>query len=274
MEKKLAETAKENSEETKEYLEFIKASVADGSYFKDAWDWYFFRYVSPICDRTLLIFGAIIAAVVLYFLVVMVQSAFPLVEKDPIFIRSTDQSLYFPHLVELRAKKGKPNYDPSLVSVDDAVLKYLLSLYIKKREAYDFSKAEVYDVNKKFNYVRNNSAPEEYEAFQRFMSKNNPDSPINNFGKNIRKTVTVQSVDLARVQSTDFTSKAMNFLVNKIPTSAEIRFVVTTTTWDDLDKKEEKQAYVAKIRFFFSGVKKDSKELRFAVNKYELFKVR
>ncbi len=274
MEKKLAEIAKENNEETKEYFDFIKASVADGSYFRDAWDWYFFRYVSPICDRTLLMFGAIIAAVVLYFLIQMVQSAFPLVERDPIFIRSTDQSLYFPHLVELRPKPNKANYDPKVVSVDDAVLKYLLSLYVKKREGYDFSNAEVYDVNKKFNYIRNNSSPEEYEAFQILMSKSNPDSPINNFGKNIKKTVEIQSVDLIKSNPIDFKSKAINFLTVQIPTAAQIKFTVITTTWDDADKKEEKQDYVAKISFYFSGVRKDNGELRFMINKYELFKVK
>ena len=79
MEQKLEEIKNESREEADEYFDFIKKSVDDGSYFKDAVNWYFFRYVTPICDRTLLIFGAMIAFVVLFFLIQMVRSDFPLV---------------------------------------------------------------------------------------------------------------------------------------------------------------------------------------------------
>ena len=277
MDKRLSELARENNEEAKEYFEFIKDSVRDKSYFKDALDWYLFRYVSPICDRTILLFGTIVSAVVLYLLIQLISGAFPLVVKKPIFIKSYDQTQYFPSLVDLKPKKGKEGYDPEVKTVDEAYAKYLLSYYVKDREGYDFSKAEVEEVNKKFNHMRNLSSASEYRNFQVIMSKDNPTSPIRNFGINVVKTITIDSVKFIRVEGTDLASKARLYLTNNIPTKAEIRFTaITKTTDDDQNVTTEKERYLAKIDFTFGGIKKDSQNepLDFAVNTYSLYKIK
>ncbi len=276
MEQKLAEITKENSPEAEEYFEFIKTSVDDGNYFKDALNWYFFRYVSPICDRTLLIFGAIISAIILFFLYQMIKLAFPLVEEVPIFITAPDQSLYSPSLIALKPKEGQENYDANISNVDAAVAKYLLSVYVKEREGYDFSDAKIEKVNKKFDYIRNLSSAEEYRIFQLVMSKDNPGSPIQSFGQDIRKTITIESVRLIKKEPQDLSSKALHFLVQEIPIEAEVKFLATIKTTDQQGiAQEEKEHYIAKINFAFEGVKKNQKGvLNFKVNKYKLFKVR
>jgi len=278
MEKRLPDLAKEKNEEAQEYFEFIKNSTRDGSYFKDALDWYLFRYVSPICDRTLLLFGSMVAAVVLYFLIQLVQSAFPLVVQEPIFIRSVDQTQYFPNLIDTKPKKGKEGYDPEVKTVDEAYAKYLLSYYVKDREGYDFSKAEVEDVNKKFNHMRSLSSASEYRNFQAIMSKDNPNSPILNFGLNVTKTVEIDSVKFTRKEGGDFASKARIYLSSNIPTEAEIRFTTITKTVDEDSQNitSTKERYLAKINFTFDGVNKDAKSgpLNFAVNSYTLYKVK
>lgn len=267
---------KDSNEESAEYFSFIKSSVDDGSYFKDALNWYFFRYVTPICDRTLLIFGAIVAAIVLFCLVQMVKSAFPLVEKVPVFLSAKDRSLYFPSLVNLKPKKGEKGHDQTIKTVDEAILKYLIVAYVENREGYDFSGAEVEDVNQKFNHVRNTSSSEEYSLFQAIMSKNNPNSPIRNFGQNVKKLIKVESVQLIKDQPKNFTNQAKEFLLNKIPTQAQIRFVATTKrVVSDSETKEESERYIVKISFIFDGVKKDDKApLKFLVKKYKLFRVK
>ena len=276
MEKDFEENTSQNSASEEEHAQFIKSSVADGSYFRDALDWYFFRYLSPICDRTLLIFGAIIAAVVLFCLVEMVQSAFPLVQKVPIFIQAENQAFYFPSLVELKPKKDSKNYDPAITSVDQAVLKYLLSVYVKDRESFDYSRGEIEDVNKKINRVRNISSADEYRAFQLGMSKDNPASPIQQFGKNIVKTIEIESVNLIKKEPQNFTEKAKEYLSNVIPTSAEVRFIATTMEkTEEEGNKVTKERYLAQINFDFTGVDKDKKgSLNFMVNNYKLFKIK
>lgn len=277
MEQRLEELRKENNEEAAEYFQFIKSSVNDGSYFKDALNWYFFRYLTPICDRTLLIFGAIIAAVVFYFLLQMIQGAFPLVERIPVFVSAKDQASTFPSIVPLKPKKGTLNYDPAIATVDEAIAKYLLGIYVDDRESYDFSKAEIEDVNRKFARVRNVSSATEYKAFQLTMSKDNPASPIHSFGQNVQRVITIDSVRLIKKEPQDFASKARNFLSNKIPTEAEVRFTAVTrpVVSEESEMKSQKEQYVAKINFEFEGAKKDEKGvLKFSVNSYKLFKVK
>ncbi len=277
MEQKLEELKKIDDSQAKEYFEFIKSSVEDKTYFKDALDWYLFRYVAPICDRTLLTFGAILSIVVMFFLYSMIESAFPLVEKKPIFIASSDQSLYFPSLIPLKVKKGELGYDPDIVTIDEALIKYLISTYVKKREEYDYSKAEVDVVNRQFNYVRNNSTADEYRNFQMMMSRDNPESPLLNFGVNVSKTVKIDSVKLSKDKPDDLMEKTRSFFAASIPSSAEIRFTTTLKTVDDSgESKENRQSYVVQINFNFSGVKKNSRnnDLNFIVNGYKLFKVK
>ncbi len=276
MAQRLEELVKGKDDQAKEYFDFIRSSVKDGSYFKDAMNWYFFRYINPICDRTLLIFGSLIAAVVLFFLAQMIQSAFPLVQRVPIFIQAKDQSLYFPNLVELKPKKSSPNYDPEVKSLDEIISKYLIINYIKNREEFDYSKARIEDFNKKFNHIRNTSSVNEYQAFQAFMDKNNPTSPLNKFGKKVTKTVKIESILFIRKEPKNFADKAMNYLTSKIPTEAEIRFVAITKDFSSGIMQQENEKYVAKVNFNFAGVGSNdkSKNLDFAVNGYKLFKIK
>ncbi|MDX2083390.1 MAG: VirB8/TrbF family protein [Rickettsiales bacterium] len=279
MEQKFEHLKKENPEELLQYFDFIKSSVKDGSYFKDGLNWYFFRYVNPFCERTIFTFAALVASIVFYCLIQMIQGAFPLVEKDPIIIPAVDQSQYFPNLVPLKPHAkgpGSKNYDPEIVTVDEAIAKYLLSVYVKDREAYDYSKSEVEDVNNKFAHIRNTSSASQYREFQLFMSKDNPDSPIHNFGQKVSKSVEIESVKFLKEEPKDFSQKAKDFLTVKIPTEAEVRFSTTLKTADENgDIKTSKESYLAKIDFSFSGVSKESKNnnLDFLVNSYKLYKV-
>lgn len=263
----------EENEYTPEYFEFIKSSVQDKTYFKDAMTWYFFRYVNPFCERTVLVFAAILALVVLFFLSKMIQSAFPLVEKIPIIIPSGDQSVSFPNLVPLKSKK-----DTEIKTVDEAVLKYLLGVYVADREGFDYSKAEVMDVNKKFNRLKNTSSANEYRQFQFFMSKDNPASPIHQFGKDVVKKVKIESVKFPRVEPKDFAEKAREFLNHKMPTEVEIRFSAQTIEHDidGLLVADLKEKFLVKIKFHFSGIvkAKNNAPLDFMVNEYKLYRVK
>jgi type IV secretory pathway component VirB8 len=224
----------------------------------------------------LLIFGAIIASVVLYCLVQMVRSAFPLVEEVPVFVAAADTSVSFPNLVNLKPRKDSPGYDQNILTVDEAVAKYLLEIYVKDRESYDFSKAEVEEVNRKFNRIRTLSSAEEYRVFQLIMSRDNPASPLNNFGQNIRRDVKIESVKLVRKEVVGFANQAKEFLQNVLPSEAEVRFIATTKTTDANEvTKDESERYITKISFDFAGAQKDKKkDLGFAVKGYKLYKIK
>ena len=276
MGKELIKAKNENDEEAKEYLKFIHDSVKDGSYFKDALNWYSFRYITPICDRTILIFGALIAVVVLYCLEELVASSYNLVLEKPIYIASKDTSKYFPNLVDLKPREGEEKYDHNIKNIDEAIAKYLLKNYVKERESFDYSKGKAEIVTRKFDHIKNTSSESELREFKLLMSRDNPDSPITKFGKNFTKDVKFESLKFVRKEKVGFKEKAIDYLVEEIPTQAEVRFVATTThTISENNVKKESVRYIAKISFDFEGVQVGQKgRLGFRVNRYRLFKVR
>lgn len=262
---------KNNKEQLDQYFEFIKAEVENGGYFKDALDWYMLRYVNPMVDRAIMVVVSLIAAISLYFLSQIISNAFPLVEEVPVVIRDYDMSLYRPVI-----KKLKKDQDLTIKTSDEAVAKYLLTSYISDREAYDFRKGEVKSVNQKFNRVKNNSSFAEYKNFQLFMSRDNADSPINNFGRNIYKDIEITSFEFVREAPKNRYQKLKSLFSNRIPTQANVKFRAKTYFKDKEGKyQSESQDYLAKIKFNFSGLDRNAKSgvLNFVVNEYKLYRV-
>lgn len=263
---------KNNKDQLDEYFQQVKEEVESGEYFKDSLDWYMSRYVNPLVDRTIMIVVAIIATISLYALYQIINSAFPLVEEVPVVIRDYDMSRYRPMISEIRDRQ-----DPEIRNSDEAVAKYLLLTYINDRESYDFRDSKVSDVNRKFNRVKNNSSYNEYNSFQEFMSRENADSPINNFGKNIYKTTEILSFKFMRDESKNGYEKIKWLFGAKIPSKAEIRFA-TKTHYINADGKKavDTENYLARIDFTFGGLDRDAKTgiLNFVVNQYKLFRIK
>lgn len=261
-----------DSLDQKEYNEFIKESVKDGSYFNDARDWYIFRYVLPICERSVLFFLALLSGITSYSLFLILENSLPMKEMVPITIVAKDTSLYFPVIKKLRDAED-------LRSVDEAVVKYLLIKYLKEREEYDFRSANIEELNNKFSAIKNNSSADEYKSFQNFMSKDNAISPIYNFGKNITRTITIDSVNFKRMEITSIADRAKDFMSMDLPGEVEIRYKATIAEGGKISS----QNYLTKISFKFSGIEQKKsklaennspkKKLDFTVISYKTYKV-
>jgi len=251
----------------KEYNDFIKASVANGAYFKDARDWYILRYVYPVCERTMLFFIAAFAGAIFYILATTIMLSLPIKQEVPIIIRPTDQSKYFPVI-----KKLKDSVD--LQNVDEAVSKYLVTEYLKKREGYDFRRTNLEDLNKQLKYVKNNSSLQEYEKFQSFLSKENQDTPIKYFGRDFQRIVDVDSVTFVRQNVGTLIEKARDFIKSEVPSEVIIRYRVTTKI-NSVNVSSEK--YLVKVKFKFSGIKAEktpNSRLDFMVISYKVYKIK
>lgn len=288
MKKTVLEYYNEGDEVAKEYLQYVKDSVKEDVYFNDALDWYLFRYLSPICDRTKLLIGGILALIVCYSLYEVIDSSFPLVEEKPIFVWEKDASVYFPYLVKLKPKEGEKGYDPVIQTVDEAVLKYLVRLYVTERESFEFVKFDsIVELNseltRKRNYIEEQSSLEEYNNNYRLVvSNSSPRSPINHFGEKISKTVEIRSIKIIKEEYTDFASQAKNFLTYTIPDKAEVYFDLVTTDYEDeFNPKVTKEGFLAKMTYSFDGARlepfkgdDDKQKLNFKVTKYRLFKIK
>ncbi|MES2677990.1 MAG: VirB8/TrbF family protein [Pseudomonadota bacterium] len=251
----------------KEYNDFIKSLVADGSYFKDARDWYIFRYVQPICERTILFFIVIITGFVTYILAGTILNSLPIKQEVAVIIRPKDQSRYFPVIKSLKDSVEIKN-------IDQAVSKYLLAQYVKKREGYDLRKTNIEALNNQMNYIKNNSSIQEYRDFQSFLSKNNPDSPIIYFGRDFQRIVDIDSVEFPPKETDNLIDTARYFVANDLPNNANVKYTITTKVNSVVTST---QRYLVKINFKFSGVnskKSNNSGLDFTVISYKIYKIK
>ncbi len=253
---------KKKRDPKKEYRDFIRYSVESGDFYKDAFEWYIFRYISPVCDRTWLFFTTIASVVITYILAIMVINSFPIKEKIPIIVQAKDTVLYYPIITPLRDSKD-------LKTVEESVIKYLLINYIKEREEYNFAKITTNDLNQRFNIIKNNSTPGEFRRFKSFVSLNNKNSPIKDFGKNVARKVAIESFSFKREINEDFISKAKNFVYTELPSQANISFRLTELKGD----KQTVRNYLARISFKFLRIDNQNLDdhITFKVSDYKLF---
>ena len=271
------ESTIEDDEARREYNEFIKKNVLSGQYFKDGHDWYIFRYIAPICDRAILFVALLILLIVIYTVKIMGDSLFPLVVSQPIFASAKDPTIYQTKIVKLKPRKGEKDFDNEVQTFDESIIKYLISNYIINRESFDFSDAEIEDVNKKFSFIKSNSTFREYKNFQSIMSKDNKNSPIHNFGKNVEKSVTIDFIKFKRKDGKNIFEKALFFIANSVPLDAEVEFTTIVKSTSDLSEiKKKSEKYLVKIKYDYQPIFKNDNQstIGFTVTQYILYKVR
>ena len=285
-----------NHQEYEEYNSFIKESVSNREYFKDAINWYVFRYINPINERSLLLIASLVSALIVYCLYSMLSYIFPLIEKKPIFIRSIDEANYHFYLQNLKPHPksaiDKEKYDPRITNLNEAVAKKLASYYVKEFESYDYRETSFDKVNERFNKIRNLSSKKIYSDFQNMMSSDNPNSPVNFIGKDIQRKIIINSASITKKSSQEVLKKAKNFfLEEEIPNQAEVDFTTITKIVDEEGYRDISENYIAKLKFEFSGTKDTEKfsykknkshqaindkdrEVKFIVTDYQLLKVK
>jgi type IV secretory pathway component VirB8 len=260
-----------------EYNEFIKESVLNGQYFKDARDWYIFRYITPICDRALLATMIIVICSTLYTIKIIGESIFPLVVAQAIFIPPKDPTIYETKLTKIKPKKNEANFDAEVQTFDESILKYLIVNHIKDRESFDFRKGRIEDVNKKFSHIKNNSTFREYKNFQAIMSKDNKNSPIHFFGKNVKRNITINSIKFKRRQGKNAIEKALFYITNSPPLEADVDFTSTTISINDMNEKDYKyERFLVKIKYDYQQIFKNDRQssVGFTINQYSLYRMR
>ena len=260
---KILSKKEQDKQERLEYREFIRASVKDGTFFEDAFDWYIFRYVTPLCDRTWLFVVAFASSIITYTLVLMIINSLPIVSKVPVIIPAKDMAVYYPKITAL-------NDSPDIKTIEEPIIKYLVIKYLKDREEYDFSKMNTNDLNTKFEIIKNNSTSNEFKNFKSSISLNNKNSPIRDFGTNVSRKVEIESFSFKRNLSDDFLSKAKNFVYTQVPTQASIAYKLTINSNSG---QVTQTRYVADISFKFSNINNKSldNDLEFSVSDYKLF---
>lgn len=270
-----------NLQETLEYQKFIKESVANGSYFNDSVDWYLFRYVKPVSDRSMLFCIILIIGFIFYLIKSMLDVAYPaghnrlklpIVISQPLFIDFVDQGKYQPNLLPLK----KTNINKNLTT-DQIIINHFLSFFVKNFEEFDYSSANLTLVNEKTDLVRNMSSYQVYTQFQKMMEKSTPNSPMLYFGKNYSRTININNIEFLYPQKKSGLKENIDHLLKKIiiqvkpevPDSAIISFSDTVKTIDEFKRiKTINNNYRYWIKFKYSPISKYDKNFNFTILKY------
>lgn len=251
----------------KENSEFVRESIEDGSYFKDAMEWYSTSYILPLTERAFFILLSILSVFVTYMFVIIIASALPLKERLSVVIREKDTAIYEPSITSLVNKKETK-------STEEAVLRFLVINYLKEREEHNYKKADITTVNIKLDKIKNNSSIDVFENFKNFMSKSNPSSPIHFFGKNVERKVEIKSFYFVKPKKLTIFDKMKGFLaMYSLPTKAYVNYTVSTVLPSKVVTEERK----AELTFKFNGIDIDRETeeflpLQFIVVEYKKFK--
>ena len=270
-----------NLQETLEYQKFIKESVTNGSYFRDSIDWYLFRYVKPVSDRSMLFCIILIIGFIFYLIKSMLDVVYPtghnrlklpIIISQPIFIDFIDQNKYKPNLLTLKKINTNKN-----LTTDQIIISHFLNFFVKNFEEFDYSSANLMLVNEKTDLVRNMSSYQVYTQFQKIMERSTPNSPMLFFGKNYSRTININNIKFLYPQKKFGLKENIDYLLKKIiiqvkpevPNSAIISFSDTIKTIDEFKRiKTISNNYRYWVKFKYNSISKYDKNFNFTILKY------
>lgn len=238
----------QDEENSKEIAEMIRS----GEYFKDARAWYSTCYHSPMSERNLYIVVTICAVTVTWFSISAFQSLFPL-----------SPHVAFP-LVVVEAEKMAADISPlaeDREDVNSALRRYFVRDYVAHRERYVI---EVLENN--VRRIRQTSSPEVYEEYRRYLSPQNPSSPVVLYERHTARDIALtrysvnpflDSEDVAEAAKDGRYKAVVEFEATTINSSKEEH----TSHWVAEMDFEYQDAYVDQDNF-------DVSEMKFIVTRY------
>jgi len=231
------------------YKDSIRYSVADGSYFKEGFNWYCNVFLRSVVDRTFFVFMSIMGVIIVYNVVVLIFMLLPLKEDIYVSIREKDLTKYQTKIYDLSKNKEAE-------STDEDLLRYLLIAYVEERETHNYKRANINDINKKLERVKNISSSDVFNEFNTFMSRENQNGPFYYFGKDIETAVEINSFQFIRIKRKNFISRIRDFFdIGLMPIKAEVYYTLKTQIGDEITLQKRK----AVISFKFTGVEFDEK---------------
>ncbi len=222
----------------------ISNYVKSGEYYLHARKWYANKFIFVISQRTYIIFIASFFVTSLAILAFYYQATNPAAPDITYISPSPDiaksYSVIFP--------AGESTDHPQI-----QITKYMLSMYIRKREAYQFG-----GIKEQLDFVRNTTVGTEYLKYEQNMSINNPASPLMLYQDANVKEVKIKDVKLlepidGQLQAVvSFVSSLRNLATNQV----------------------DSQDMVALIKFKIDNIEQlmdnNSKKLGFLVISYSL----
>jgi type IV secretion system protein VirB8 len=143
--------------------------IDDGTYFKEAFNWYASKYLFPVTLRSYFIIGFI--ALALGFSTIFYESLIKITtDKYPFPIYALDQTKYFPFIKSL-AKEKEP--------LERSFARYFVRTYILYREKYEYLNFIGENKEILLNKIKAFSSRRVYREYLDYIDpEQNPDSPV------------------------------------------------------------------------------------------------
>lgn len=166
--------------------EEIARKVRDGSYFKDAQNWYSGKYLYPVAERAMMFLFASATIFALIPIATLVKTSVQSDNSVPVPIIVEDSTSH-QAIISPLAKNGE--------TAQEAVAKYLISDYVKARENYSYNVMGNNDERRMLiKKIKSSSAKSVLDEYNNYMSEANPYSPLVKYKDHTKRVIDIVSV--------------------------------------------------------------------------------
>lgn len=158
----------------------VAKNVKSGQYFEDARQWYTYKYVGPVTERSTLLVMLVVMGLALCVVSYTFYALYPIKEKIPLIIKSHDAISSDPFIRPL---------GEDLMYPQKSLAEYLIRDYIENRESYNFEKREKYLLR-----IKNASSKQVFKQYTTEISITNPQSPVLVYQNGLRRYVEIVSI--------------------------------------------------------------------------------
>lgn len=223
----------------------IAQKVRDGSYFKDAREWYALKYLYPASERSIICIFTVVAFVALIPIATLLKLATSSTDKLPFPIYVADSATHVSVI--------KPLIQGT-ETVQESVARHLIFDYVMAREEYIYSTMTSEKLKKLLKKIKSSSAKQVLNEYTAYMNENNPYSPLTLYKDHVNRLIS---------------NLSLSFL-DKDKTSGRAK-VIFDATEQSPDGKSKVSTWEASIDFKLPDIEtiaKSGAPLRFVVSYY------
>ena len=243
--------------------ELLNAEIADrirsGKYYKEAWDWYAFKYIYPVSQRSFFIFITLAALLVTVASFVALYNFYPLKIKVPIAISNPDMTKDYAALIKMPV--------PQNGDVDMPIVEYLAQKYVENIETYHYG-----EFDKRLVFLKQFSSSPLYIEIEKRYDIRNLDSLVLKFRDHTTRDIRIISHEVERGEGFQPTNQTPEGAISKdVPYRAYVTFEAEETNFTGVTtRKWEATVDFTMSPIIFDKVNKKFPPLDFRVNSYSV----
>ena len=204
----------------------IAEKIRSGTYYKEAWDWYAFKYIYPVSQRSFFIFITIAAIIVTVAAATALYNFYPLRVRVPVAINNPDMTKDYAELLKVKV--------PENGDTDMPIVEYLAQKYVENVEEYHFGKFD-----KQLTFLKQFSSPPLYGEIEKRYDIRNLDSLVLKYRDHTTRDIKLISHQLERGEGYLPNNEMPEGVANKdVPYRAYVTFEATESNFTGITTRQ------------------------------------